>query len=73
MDKILGTGEFGVVYSGKLGESDVAVKTTKTTADVDFFKAFLKEIKVMTFIGKHSNVVQTLGTSTNKIRERNKK
>jgi len=68
-ENILGNGEFGCVYKGKIERKIVAIKTTKKNIDVDQFKAMLSEIKVMTYLGPHENVVSFVGACTDNIRQ----
>jgi serine/threonine protein kinase len=69
--KLLGSGQFGVVYKGFLlrnGEKEVvAVKTVAKGVPVEVFKALLSEIKIMAFLGKHENVVELIGANTQDI------
>ena len=41
-----------------------AVKTTRSNVDLDYFRALLSEVKIMSFIGKHPNVVNLIGACT---------
>jgi len=65
----LGSGEFGIVYSGTFKNTSVAIKTTQPDAEVEYFRAMLKELKVMIHIGKHENIVNFLGFNTEYIRK----
>lgn len=66
---LLGKGEFGMVWKGQILEGSstkiVAIKmpnplnTSKTT-----LKGMLSEIKVLTFVGKHANIIELLGANT---------
>lgn len=48
----------------------MAVKTVEASrADVVCFKALLAELKVMTYIGRHANIVSLIGACTENIRE----
>ncbi|ODM96756.1 Vascular endothelial growth factor receptor 1, partial [Orchesella cincta] len=69
---ILGKGEFAIVVRGKIiSESRLAaIKISKPTVDVNFFKIFLSEIKIMLYIGKHKNVVSLIGVCTQDIKHR---
>ncbi|CAG7819572.1 unnamed protein product [Allacma fusca] len=69
-ETVLGEGQFGIVQRGTLNGQSVAVKSSKSTADIEYFKAFLKEIKLMAYIGEHDNVVQFCGAVVDKIQER---
>lgn len=70
---MLGSGAFGCVYRGKLtakeGVKSVAVKTVNPSADVAYFKTLLSELKVMTFVSNHENVVGLIGACTANIKE----
>lgn len=77
----LGCGEFGHVYKVNLlpvytekempAPFQVAVKTVDPTlSDVYHFTALLTEAKVMTFLGKHENIVRLIGICTSEIRLR---
>ena len=67
---VLGSGEFGTVHQGFLNGEAVAVKTCKSTVDVEDFKGILAEIKIMEYLGSHENVVQFLGADISMIQER---
>ncbi|CAG7816765.1 unnamed protein product [Allacma fusca] len=69
-EEILGIGAYGKVVKGLYGTSVVAIKTLKKTADVGYLKALLSELKIMSFVGRHSNVVNLLGASTQNIRKK---
>jgi serine/threonine protein kinase len=59
-------GEFGMVYKGAISGlgSLVAIKTSKRNIDVEQFKAMLSEIKIMSHIGVHDNIVHFVGACT---------
>lgn len=67
-------GNFGDVYKGKIDgvENEVAIKTTMTLInyvhDYDL-KSILSEIKVMTRVGSHPNVVSIIGAYTEEIKK----
>jgi len=68
----------GVVYNGKfidqkcaMKELNVAVKTFKSSADVDSLKSLLSELKIMTKVGQHENVVNLIGAYTREIKQSN--
>lgn len=71
----LGSGDYGKVYKGQLKKTDgslctVAVKTVDPDqTDVVCFKALLIELKVLTYLGSHPNLVACLGAQTTQIRE----
>eukprot|EP00112_Aurelia_sp_Birch-Aquarium-sp1_P022951 Seg6654.1 transcript_id=Seg6654.1/GoldUCD/mRNA.D3Y31 product="Tyrosine kinase receptor Cad96Ca" protein_id=Seg6654.1/GoldUCD/D3Y31 len=69
--KVLGQGEFGVVYracaldiSGSKGVSQVAVKILKENARERDQRDFLNELSIMKTIRPHQNVVRLLGCCT---------
>lgn len=47
----------------------VAVKTIKPRCEVNQFKGFMSELKIMIYIGKHPFVVGLIGAHTDKIKE----
>ncbi|XP_035777215.1 vascular endothelial growth factor receptor 1-like [Anopheles albimanus] len=70
----LGTGAFGVVMKAiatniKLNEETtiVAVKIVKDKHDDDSMRALLSELKILTHLGRHLNVVNLLGAVTQNI------
>ena len=68
-DKILGKGEFGIVYRGLAhslptvarGPTVVAVKTLINSAQPQHIDLFIEEFKVMVKVGHHINIVNLLG------------
>ncbi len=79
---ILGTGEFGIVYKGKLdvgqesapstsskNQTTVAIKTVNQTSGLNGIRSLLKEVKVMLYMGQHNNIAKLIGCCTDKIRE----
>ncbi|CAG7833228.1 unnamed protein product [Allacma fusca] len=54
-------GHFGVVHQGQYRDRDVAIKSCKPNADREYFKAFLKEVKVMAYLGEHESIVMFWG------------
>ena len=70
----LGSGEYGRCYKGFFRQNGqnipVAIKTLKNPADKEYFKSFLKEIKVMAYVGEHENVVKFYGAMVERISER---
>ncbi|XP_072167395.1 fibroblast growth factor receptor-like [Diadema setosum] len=68
---VLGKGQFGIVYRGRLRKSDgekgeiaVAIKTVKENATRSMKQDFLNEIKLMIEIGNHPNIVAVLACCT---------
>ncbi|CAG7828347.1 unnamed protein product [Allacma fusca] len=70
---VLGSGQYGMVFKGKLvieeHQRSVAVKTVKPSADKEFVKALLSEIKIMMTIGSHPSVVNFIGALTQDLRD----
>ena len=72
--KVLGRGEFGEVFEGNFktkaaGQShtiSVAIKN----AQGNLVKSILTEIKLLSYIGKHPNIVSMIGASVNDLRKR---
>ncbi|OWA54961.1 putative Fibroblast growth factor receptor 2 [Hypsibius exemplaris] len=68
---VLGRGHFGIVrrgfvtnLHGQPGETVVAVKTLRNPEDAVQRTSLLNEIKIMSYVGRHLNVVNLLGTVT---------
>jgi len=80
-NRILGSGEYGLVVYGIYKNANppnngppfakpVAVKTTKPIKNgKEQFKALLSELKIMTFIEKHPNIVNLIGACTQNIKK----
>ncbi|CAL8116312.1 unnamed protein product [Orchesella dallaii] len=73
----LGCGAYGTVYRALLKrkleaeELPVAVKTTNPLfSNAEHFKVLLSELKMMTFIGDHENIVNLIGACTESIQQR---
>uniref|UniRef100_A0AAY4CXP2 receptor protein-tyrosine kinase n=1 Tax=Denticeps clupeoides TaxID=299321 RepID=A0AAY4CXP2_9TELE len=71
LGKILGAGAFGKVVSATaygLGKEDtvtrVAVKMLKASAHSDEKEALMSELKILSHIGQHKNIVNLLGACT---------
>ncbi|XP_070595193.1 macrophage colony-stimulating factor 1 receptor [Erythrolamprus reginae] len=69
--KVLGAGAFGKVIEATafgLGKEDsvlkVAVKMLKSTAHTDEQEALMSELKIMSHLGHHQNIVNLLGACT---------
>lgn len=67
----MGSGAFGVVMKAEAygivdyeEKTSVAVKMVKSGVDRSFIKALISELKIMTHLGKHLNIVNLLGAST---------
>lgn len=48
----------------------VAVKVLKSTVEIEDFKSFLTELKIMAYIGKHPNIVSLVAACTQNIEQR---
>lgn len=76
---MLGSGQYGVIYKGKLKRSKndqnpipVAVKTVRSNVDISYFKALMSELKILAYIGpyQNENIVNLVGVCSNNIRNR---
>ncbi|XP_020711039.2 vascular endothelial growth factor receptor 1-like [Athalia rosae] len=72
--KQLGSGAFGVVMqaeahgiSYKEEVTTVAVKMIRRSADPSYMRALSSELKIMTYLGQHLNIVNLLGACTKNI------
>ncbi|CAL8128745.1 unnamed protein product [Orchesella dallaii] len=63
---LLGTGTFGFVYKGKIHEQnkDFAFKLTKPSCSTTTLKGLLSEIKLLSYLGNHENIVSLIGSYT---------
>lgn len=67
LGNLIGEGAFGLVYLAELRQSEkqkpqkVAVKTLKASASSDERSGFLNEIRIMSEVGKHQNVIEIVG------------
>lgn len=73
----LGSGAFGLVVKGEAlaivdGQlnTDVAVKMVKPHSDIMELQALIRELKILSHLGKHLNIVNLLGACTTNIRQR---
>ena len=78
----LGSGQYGVVFKGILKPKPgaqvreyenvipVAVKTVRPNVEIEYFKALLSELKILSYVGSHENVARLLGAYTANIRNR---
>ncbi|ODM88474.1 Platelet-derived growth factor receptor beta [Orchesella cincta] len=74
-DALLGSGTFGSVYRGRIncllygsGELEVAVKTTMPSSPSTAKTGMLYEIKVLSYLGRHDNIVNIHGAYTKGIK-----
>ncbi|CAL8136806.1 unnamed protein product [Orchesella dallaii] len=65
--KILGQGTFGTVYKGTVKEDAAAIKRPNSDCSKKTFMSVLSEVKVLSYIGIHPNVVKFLGAYTKEI------
>ena len=70
-DQVLGSGEFGVVHRGTFNSEPVAIKTLKSSVEVEEFKAVLSEVKIMAYVGNHESIIKFIGAETSEISKRN--
>ncbi|CAL8122200.1 unnamed protein product [Orchesella dallaii] len=64
----LGSGAFGSVYKGRIcnsgSEYEVAFKTTRPACPAFALRGLLSEIKILSHLGKHDNIVSICGAYT---------
>ena len=67
---ILGSGAFGQVIKGKYQRNTVAIKMLKSNAsqNVEYLRSLLGELKVMSYLGSHANLVGLVGAITEQIK-----
>ena len=72
--KIIGSGNFGTVYEGEAnipllssGKTKVAIKTVSQQSNQDQFSALISEIKILSNLNPHINLVNMLGCCTSKL------
>ncbi|CAL8068919.1 unnamed protein product [Orchesella dallaii] len=67
---VLGEGNFGFVYKVKVTrfDSEVAVKVPRDGCSRQTMKSLLCEIKIMSFVGDHENIIKFLGAYTKEIK-----
>jgi len=69
LDKPLGSGAFGVVLKGRISNNSVAVKTTRDGVEKVYLAALIQELKVLSYLGSHENIVNMLGAYTSQLRQ----
>ena len=74
--KILGSGNFGTVYQGTIkrtylpgSKNQVAIKTIITKADSSECQDFQNEIKIMSYVDPHLNLVNMIASCTSELQE----
>ena len=67
---ILGSGAFGQVVKGSYRGSPVAIKTLKNNGSqsANYLRSLLGELKVMSYLGSHPNLVALIGAITRNIK-----
>ena len=67
---VLGSGAFGQVVKGAYQGRDVAIKMVKNNVsnNADHLKSLLGELKVMSYLGSHTNLVGIIGAITRNIK-----
>jgi len=63
-NQILGFGEFGVVYKGRLENQTVAVKTVKEGVEKVYLKSLMLELKILMLVRNHDCIVSLVGAKT---------
>ncbi|CAG7675477.1 unnamed protein product, partial [Allacma fusca] len=65
---MLGSGNFGKVVKGHIGFLAVAIKISKSKSEsLIYVQSLLKEIKIMSYVGNHPNIVNLIGACTSNI------
>jgi hypothetical protein len=76
-DKKLGEGEFGIVFGGKVTKDElcheVAVKMMKSKGSAADLKCFLSELKILSSISNHENVVSLVAAFTGNMKRGRRK
>ena len=74
--KILGSGNFGTVYEGTIkrnylpgSKNQVAIKTIITKEDSSECQDFQNEIKIMSYVNPHLNLVNMIASCTSELKE----
>jgi len=70
-NEILGSGRFGVVFKGqiKITGQEIAVKTTYPNSMNLFIKSLAQELKILTYLRGHQNIVNLVGAHTSRLNE----
>jgi hypothetical protein len=67
---ILGKGNFGIVYRGEVQGKEVAVKTLlPDVLDAKSIRSMLAEMRVMSELGTHPNIVRLVGVHTRDVEQ----
>lgn len=68
---MLGSGQFGCVFKALIETDEpkeVALKTIKKDCPKTALKGLLSEIKILTYLGKHPNIVSIIGAYTSELK-----
>ncbi|CAL8128519.1 unnamed protein product [Orchesella dallaii] len=67
---LLGTGTFGSVYKGTIHDTnkECAFKLTQPSCSITTLKGLLSEIKLLSYLGNHENIVALIGSYTAELR-----
>ena len=66
-DDLLGEGECAFCFRGKFNGAAVAVKMLKPSVQMEDFKNYLKEVKLMASVGQHPNIIGFYGAFIEKL------
>jgi len=69
-DKILGQGAFGMVVEGSVNGKLVAVKMLLPGSGRPYLKSLISELKLLSFLGQHENIVNLVGANTSQLKFR---
>lgn len=69
MSNPIGKGQSGTVYLGQIDgyPGPIAFKSSDSSNSILDIKNFLSEIKIMSYIGHHENIVCLIGAYTEKL------
>ncbi len=65
---MLGKGAYGIVYKGLYRDAPVAVKCVPTGVQKLYIKSLLSELKLMTCVQGHGNVISLVGANTSRLK-----
>ena len=68
--KLLGVGDYSMVYRGTYNSMPVVVKNVESNVNVEEFKAILAEVKTMAYVGDHKNILKFWGAEVLAIKKR---